>query len=164
MSVETFYSATSQICFMLLVFWWAVVQFRHADWVRNPARRRMSYAVALHFILPGIMSLVALLSTQALILWRAAFAIAGISGVVVTALIITSRQEEAVGGRFTYIGQGLMIIPYGLIAVLAVAPELVRALGVGLSALEVEAILVSLIIFLGVNVAWSLFMEPAREG
>ena len=49
-------------------------------------------------------------------------------------------------------------------AVVAIAPGVVSGLGIDLTPLRVEAILLSLLVFLGVNVAWLLmFDEPEPD-
>ncbi len=63
MDVETFYTTVSSISFTLLGLWWVVVQGRET-WRMNPARRRMAYVVSLHFVLPGVMSILALVAPE----------------------------------------------------------------------------------------------------
>ena len=58
--LKDFYLSFSAVCFTLLGFWLIVVQTRHAEWRGSPLHRRRVYAVALHFSLPGVMSLLAL--------------------------------------------------------------------------------------------------------
>ena len=48
METQTFYTTVGSISFTLLGLWWVVVQSRDA-WRTDPARRRMAYAVSLHF-------------------------------------------------------------------------------------------------------------------
>lgn len=59
----------SSISFTLLGLWWVVVQGRET-WRMNLARRRMAYVVSLHFVLPGVMSVLALVAPDIGILWR----------------------------------------------------------------------------------------------
>ena len=94
MSVQDFYSAASQISFTLLGFWWAVVQFRHADWVDNPSRRRLAHVVSLLFLLPGTMSLMSMLTGDTPVLWRLSFGAAGVLGLVATLLIVLGIPAE----------------------------------------------------------------------
>ncbi len=75
--------------------------------------RRRSYGVALHFALPGVMSLLALVDPQDSAFWRVSFAIV------------------ALGGAF----RG------------------------GLAVLRTEAILLTILVFLGFNVAWLLLFD-----
>jgi hypothetical protein len=52
-----FYVAFATVCFTLLGLWIVVVQTRHAEWRQSAVHRRRAYGVALHFSLPGLMSL-----------------------------------------------------------------------------------------------------------
>jgi hypothetical protein len=57
-----------------------------------------------------------------------------------------------------------VVLPiYIAIVVLALVPTLPADLGLALSAIQVEAILVSLVLFLGVQAAWILLVEPPRD-
>ena len=82
MDTATFYATTSAVSFTLLGFWWVVVQFRHEEMTQDPGRRRLAFVVSLHFILPGLMSLGALLTGDAPIVWRLTFGLAGIAGMI----------------------------------------------------------------------------------
>src|SRR5271166_410405 len=68
--ITDFYISFSATCFTLLGLWLVVVQQRYRVWARDPALRRRSYGVSLHFSLPGIMTLVALVDPQSPALWR----------------------------------------------------------------------------------------------
>ena len=60
-----FYVAFSTVCFTLLGLWIIVVQTRHAEWRKSAVHRRRAYGVALHFSLPGLMSLLSLVDPAA---------------------------------------------------------------------------------------------------
>lgn len=161
MSVESFYSTASQISFTLLGFWWAVVQFRFADWSDDPGRRRMAHVVSLLFLLPGVMSLMSLLMGDVRIIWQAVFGLAGLLGLVATILIVTGANDTATS-PWLRAGSLYVATPlYLLITVFAVAPGLATDL-TGLQPLQLEGILLSLLVFLGVNLAWFLFWEVKR--
>jgi len=64
-----FYIAFGTVCFTLLGLWLIVVQTRHAEWRRVALFRRRAYGVALHFSLPGLMSLMALVNPDSMTLW-----------------------------------------------------------------------------------------------
>jgi hypothetical protein len=80
--LKDFYLSFSAVCFTLLGLWLIVVQTRHAEWRGSPLHRRRAYAVAMHFSLPGLMSLLALVDPESSALWRASFATAAIGGAV----------------------------------------------------------------------------------
>jgi len=75
-----FYIAFATVCFTLLGLWFIVVQTRHADWRRVPAHRRRAYGVGLHFSLPGLMGLLALVDPASAQLWRISFAVVAAGG------------------------------------------------------------------------------------
>jgi hypothetical protein len=52
---------------------------------------------------------------------------------------------------------------YVVIVVIAIRPTLGSDLGLSLSALRCEAILLSILVFLAVNLAWLLMVEDAPE-
>jgi hypothetical protein len=161
MSIQDFYSAASQISFTLLGFWWAVVQFRHDDWAGNPARRRLSHVVSLLFLLPGVMSLTAMLSGDAPVLWQLSFGVAGILGLVATVMIASDTATEDTGSWLRPAALFAAAPLYALITIFSLAPYLAIDL-FGLQPLQVEGILLSLLVFLGANIAWFLFWEGKR--
>src|SRR5262245_65978416 len=75
-----FYISFSAVCFTLLGLWLIVVQTRHGEWRASPLHRRRAYGVALHFSLPGVMSLLALVDPESSALWRGSFGGAGNGG------------------------------------------------------------------------------------
>ena len=56
---------------------------------------------------------------------------------------------------------GAAVVLYVLIALVAVVPGMVADLGVLALPLRVEAVLLTILVFLGVNVAWLLLFEEA---
>ena len=57
-----------------------------------------------------------------------------------------------------------VVLPiYVLITGLAIAPGLVQAVGLGLTPLQTEAIVLALLLFFGTQSAWFLLLEPTRE-
>ena len=85
--LDVFYGAFSPACFALLGLWLVVVQVRMREWQGSAVHRRRSYGVALHFALPGMMSLLALVDPQDPLFWRVSFAIIALGGAVVLALV-----------------------------------------------------------------------------
>src|SRR5207247_8609771 len=78
--LKDFYLAFASVCFTLLGLWIIGVQTRHAEWRRSAIHRRRAYGVSLHFALPGLMSLLALVDPASTALWRVAFAIVAAGG------------------------------------------------------------------------------------
>jgi predicted RND superfamily exporter protein len=57
-----------------------------------------------------------------------------------------------------------VVLPiYLLITAVAIAPGIVGATGLTLTPLQVEAVVLSLLLFFGVQTAWFLLLEPTRE-
>jgi hypothetical protein len=158
--LDTFYSTSSQICFVLLGLWWVVVQFKYDLFVREPQRRRTAYNISLYFILPGAMSLLSLLANDLTILWRVAFFAAAAIGAFETAQMLRTKTDVAlpVFGRGANIGA---LVIYLLIALFALVPDLLRAIGI--TPLLVEGALLALLIFLGVHFAWTFFMQVSSK-
>jgi hypothetical protein len=159
-----FYVAFATVCFTLLGLWMIVVQTRHGEWRHSAIHRRRAYGVALHFSLPGLMSLLSLVDPASTALWRICFAIVAAGGVLALALV---RGPAPTGlGAAAYMAAAVL---YLLIALVAVAPGMVADLGVLALPLRVEAVLLTILVFLGVNVAWLLLFDqapppPAVEG
>jgi hypothetical protein len=160
--VQTFYVTVSAISFTLLGLWWVVVQDRET-WRMNVERRRMAYVVSLHFVLPGIMSVIALVAPEVTILWRLTFLTAGLLGVVGAGYVVRTLTDEHDCPRLVRVIEWVAIPIYALIAIVAVVPEAVQAIGLGLSPLQVEGISLALLLFFGVQAAWVLLIEPPRE-
>ncbi len=161
--LDTFYTTVAQLCFALLGLWWVVVQFKYNEWMTNPNRRRMAYDISLYFILPGVMSLIALLATDAKFLWRWAFVIAGLIGAVETLLVIVRPEGGAGSTGIVRYARWIVPVLYVLIVLFAGIQDLPQRLNLALKPLELEGILVSLMVFLGVNFAWFFFAEPPRS-
>jgi hypothetical protein len=157
--LKDFYVSFSAVCFTLLGLWLIVVQTRHAEWRGSPLHRRRVYGVAMHFSLPGLMSLVALVDPESSALWRASFALAAIGGAA--ALIALRGPAPGTLGLTAYISA---IALYVLIGILAIAPHIVGRLGLEAAPVRVEAVLLTLLVFAGVNVAWLLLFEEAPSG
>ena len=155
--METFYATAAGLSFGLLGLWWVVVQFKYDAWLTDPARRRMAYDISLYFLLPGIMSLASLLATRELYLWRIGFGAAAVLGIVETAMLLPALNSSK--DRFGLISSVITLVIYALVLVVAFAPTLPSDLGLNLTALEAEGILLTLLLFLGVNLVWRWFFE-----
>jgi hypothetical protein len=158
--LDTFYATSAQVCFALLGLWWVVVQFKYDAFMRDPQRRRTAYNISLYFVLPGAMSLLSLLATEVTILWRVAFFMASALGVFET-LAMLRRKAAGVELAFARGARLGALVIYFFMALFALVPDLLRALGI--TPLLVEAVLLSLLIFLGIQFAWMFFAEIKTE-
>ena len=152
--ITDFYISFSATCFTLLGLWLVVVQQRYRVWARDPALRRRSYGVSLHFSLPGIMTLVALVDPESPALWRTSYAIVALGGVIVFAAVRAAVPDTV--GKAAYLAG---IVLYAVVGVVAIVPHLLRDIGITAAPVRVEAVLLSVLVFLGVNVAWLLLFE-----
>jgi hypothetical protein len=154
-----FYISFSAVCFTLLGLWLIVVQTRHGEWRDSALHRRRAHGVAMHFSLPGLMSLLALVNPASSALWRVSFAIAATGGVV--ALIALHGPAP---GRLGLTAYTLAIALYTLVAILAIVPRIATGLTPGTAPVRAEAILLIILVFAGVNVAWLLLFEQPPSG
>ncbi len=76
-------------------------------------------------------------------------------------MVLIAVRGPAVGklGLIAYI---YAIALYALIGILAIAPRIIGGLGV--TPVRVEAVLLTILVFTGVNVAWLLLFEAAQPG
>jgi peptidoglycan/LPS O-acetylase OafA/YrhL len=157
--LDAFYGAFSTACFALLGLWLVIVQMRLSEWEKDPERRRRSYGVALHFALPGIMSVFALIDSQVAAFWRVSFAIVAFGGAVVMVAVRGFPAQPGrgrglpVSDRLGVAAYAVAIILYVLIGVLALVP--------GRDLLRTEAVLLTALVFLGFNVAWLLMFDDS---
>ena len=162
MSQDAFYGAVSTVSFTLVGLWLVVVQAR-PSWRFDPDRRRMAYVVSLHFLLPGAMSVIALAAPDQAVVWRVSFAAAGAIGVAGVAHMVRAMREDHDAPRIVRWLQLVVLPAYLLVTALAIAPGIVAAAGLALTPLQVEAVVLSLLLFFGVQSAWFLLVEPTRE-
>ncbi len=164
-----FYQTVAQLCFTVLGLWILVLQTKYRDWSVKPVRRRMATNISLYFLLPGCMSLLALLSVHAAILWQGAFVVAGILGMIETVLLardegaLLAHTADAHSQRFQAMRvlRWLGVVLYGLIVLVAL---FAGAIGRMVAPLNVAGVLVTLLVVLGLALAWVYFVEPMDEG
>ncbi len=142
-----FYTAFSPACFALLGLWLVVVQIRADEWLGDQVRRRRAYGIALHFALPGMMGLLALINPASPAYWRVSFALISVGG---AAVLVAVRGPLGGPVRIDYAAHVAAVILYLLVALLAVVPQ---------SMARAEAVLLVLLVFLGFNVAWLLLYD-----
>jgi hypothetical protein len=155
-AIDAFYLTFAQIAFALLGLWWVVIQLKYAGGAGGRRRRRHAYGIALFFLIPGVMALLSSVNVELGLLWRLAFGITGAIGILEVALYLTSDGTRTRAGTLLRLA-GLVV--YALIILFAAYPGLAGDLGGGLSAREVEGILLGIILIVGVNVAWLSLVE-----
>lgn len=163
MKLNSFYEATTALCFGLLGFWWVVLQMRHDEFTTNRRMRAIAYNVSLSFVFPGLMSLTALLAVENNALWRVGFGAAGLAGALQTAYVIATPSTFGVRRGVLRAARWAQLVGYVLIAVVALRPSLPNDIGWDVSGLAVEGAIVAGFLFVSVNVAFAYFMQPSHE-
>ncbi|HWQ13715.1 MAG TPA: hypothetical protein VNL77_13000 [Roseiflexaceae bacterium] len=157
--MDVFYETVTTFSFTLLGLWWAIIQFRHDEWIQDRARRRVAYSVHLSFLVPGVMSLGALLGGEARPLWQAVFVVAGLLGGGSAVLMLLSGPAAGAGWLYRA-GMACNVLLYALVCLFALLPWLAQWLAPGLTPLQVEGVLVAALVFIGVSVAWEALAAP----
>jgi hypothetical protein len=150
--LETFYQTVSQVCFTLLGFWLIVLQTKYQEWSGKKERRRMIVNISLYFLLPGTMSLLAMLAIQATAIWRVAFVVTSALGAIETAFMLRSfaRQKRVYG--VAVLVRAIELVLFALIAVVGLFPQVFNRFG--LTALTVAGIVLTLIVVGGIALMW----------
>lgn len=163
MDQSAFYAVVSGINFTLLGLWWVAVKDRHDITGHNPTARRMAYVISLQFSVPGTMALLGQVAPDQPELWRWTFAIAALAGAAGVVLLGHTLQEVPHYRVLSYVFWWGVVPIYVLIAVVAVWEGLPETLDLRLTSLEIEGLLLTVMIFLGVQAAWVVAMAPRDE-
>ena len=159
---EVFYQTVAQLSLTLLGLWWLVLQTKYSEWIHDRLRRRMATNITLYFLLPGSMSLLALLATNSRLLWQVSFIIAAVIGGVTAVLFLRdalkSPWRNPMSIRVISLASGLGVALYILVIIVALAPDLFRAMGA--TPLTLAGVGVTLLVIVGVTLAWTYFVEP----
>jgi hypothetical protein len=153
MDVNAFYGILAGLSFTLLGLWWVACQAR-MSWLLDRVGRGMAYAVSLHFVLPGAMSLLSLVAPDVPVLWRAAFATAGGSGLIGSGLLAITMRRRSPDIALLRLLQWITLPLYAVVTLVALAPGIVGGIGIGLTPLQIEAMTLVLVILLGTQIAW----------
>lgn len=154
-----FYQSLSGVSFTLLGIWFAVMQFGHGGWRSDAARHRSTLHIALHFFVPGMAGLMALLGagTAGGLIWRVAFVVGGLVGFVESVAFLRSRDgPRAVGGRT------LRVLDPSLYALL-VAGALTGVDQFAVTPLQIEGMVNWALFAVGLCYVWLAFAERAAD-
>jgi hypothetical protein len=146
--LDAFYGAFSPACLALLGLWLVAVQMRTVEVRASQELRRRAYAVALFFALPGLMGVIALIDTNDPAFWRVSFAIIALAG----AAVLYPAHGLPGGKRVRNTADVVALVLYVTIAALALVG--------GADAQRTEAVLLTVLIFVGFNVAWLFLFAP----
>jgi hypothetical protein len=149
MDLTTFYATVSGIGFTLLGLWWVVAD-KHPEWFADPTSRLMAYVVSLHFMIPASASLLSLVAPDVKSVWRVVFSLLGLSGLL--GAVLVARQLSTTHVRWSGTAMALASPVYLAVVLVAVVPDSSDV--VDLTPLQVEAMLISLVLLLGLHAAW----------
>jgi hypothetical protein len=159
MDISTFYALFSATCFAMLGFWWNLLQ-GNPHWLRDPHTRTAVGGVYLSFLLPALMGLFAQVGGPGTTtVWRISFVAIAAVGLVATLRALPGGRSSAVGDRPDRL---VAIVLYALVAVVGVVPETGKL--VNLTAIQVEAILLILLVLLGHGLVWRFMTVGPPEG
>lgn len=160
MDVSTFYALFSTTCFTLTGLWWNVVRSRR-DWTSDPAMRRTIGGIYLSFLLPALMGLFAQVGgTESPVLWRLSFVVIAIVGGTSMVRLVSQARGDGAPAAVRWIQIGTVIV-YLAVAVIGVAPQLVAPLG--LTGIQVEALLLIALVALGHALVWRFLVSENVE-
>lgn len=154
-----FYIPLSAVSFTLLGLWLVAAVTRQAEWRGSPLHQRQALAVSTHFSLPGLAALLVLVNPGSGGLWRVSLGVAAGGGIV--ALIALRAPAAGKVGRAAYLAT---IAAYVVIVILAIHPHVVGQLSFPIAPERIAAVLLTAVVFVGVNVAWLLVFENAESG
>lgn len=163
MNQSEFYGVVSAINFTLLGLWWVAIKDRADLAGHDHSARRMAYFVSLQFVIPATVSLLAQVAPSIPQVWRLAFAFAGITGGIGVALLAREFHRSTDAKVFPQLFAVVGIPMYALVTIVAIAPHLIVDMGWKFKPIEVEGILLSMLVFLGVQEAWFVAMTPPRK-
>jgi hypothetical protein len=82
--MESFYATLAGICFSALGLWWVVVQFKYERWTGTAGRRAAAGAITGQLIALGLISLIAVMSSELQTIWRLGSIAGGMLGAIVS--------------------------------------------------------------------------------
>lgn len=146
-----FYATLAGIAFTLLGLWWVVVQMKYELWMSTPARRRVAYAASMHFVAPGLIALIAVLSGEESQIWRLGAALGGVLGAAVSGYALLSVNLS----RSQRLQEGLIC----LLFLIATGLAFVTTPLFGVRPVMIEALVDTAVLGLGVQFVWDCFTE-----
>jgi cytochrome bd-type quinol oxidase subunit 2 len=162
MDQTAFYGVVAATNFTLLGLWWVAVKDRDDLTGRDGRGGNMAYLVSLQFVIPAAVSLFAQVAPEITAVWRIGFSIAGLIGAVGIALLAMRFRTHTDAKVMPWVLGGAGVPLYVLVFVVALFPDVVDAMNLSLSPIEVEGLLLSIIVVLGVQEAWFVSMTPSR--
>jgi hypothetical protein len=106
-----------------------------------------------------MMAMAASVNSDIPLLWRIAFGVTGLVGALEVVLYLRTGPLRTPGQLALRLCGSAV---YLLIVVFAIKPKLAMELGIGLKPREVEGLLLTLLLFLGANIAWFGLLETSE--
>ena len=159
MNIQSFYALMAGTCFALVGLWWNVVRAK-PEWAKDEQLRMLASGVYLAFLIPGLMSLIAQVSGDNKLIWRATFALAAALGIYYAVRLMRKTSGSAPKTPFYRNRWGTVVI-YAFVLLFALFPSL--ALFIGLLPLQMEGILLAGLVLIGHGLSWDFLMVPEPE-
>ncbi len=147
--METFYATLAQICFALVGLWWVVVQFKYEPMMSSASGRLAAYIASMHFIAPGVISLISVLVSVDAAIWRLGSFLGSALGIVAA----LAALRAALLTRAQRLIEVILLVSFAVIAVLS----FVTTPLFGVKPIMIEALVNVGVITLGVHFAWLFF-------
>jgi cytochrome bd-type quinol oxidase subunit 2 len=163
MDQSAFYGVVAATNFTLLGLWWVAIKDRDDLTGRDGRGSQMAYLVSLQFVVAAAVSLFAQVAPDVAAVWRTGFAFAGMVGAIGIVLLALQFSAQTAARVMPWILAGVGVPLYLLVFAVAAIPAMVTSVDLALSPIEVEGLLLSIIVILGVQEAWFVAMTPRRE-
>lgn len=135
-----------------------VLELRFRAAKADVRERRHIYGVLLFFLLPGLKSLFSLVDDSAT-WWRFIFGLTASIGAIEIVSFFQSGPKDVTTRDAVLRAAGL--VEYVLIVTVAIRPAIAADLGLGLTGIQVEAILVTGLLVIGIHMVFLSIVERA---
>lgn len=158
---EDFYSTFASASLTITGLWMYVAQARFSEWLGDREHFRLASAVSVQLSFPGIMCMFALIDPASATLWKMVFGVTSVLAVVL--LVVLNRRTPTPWPRANEVGLWVAVVLFSCIALVALRPTLVEAMGLDVAARRTEFFLFCLLLVDGLVVAWIMLFREARE-
>jgi Sec-independent protein secretion pathway component TatC len=152
--MSDFYPAFSATCFVVLTLWLATVAVRHSDWKGEEDLEKRAFSVGLFFSLPGIMTLISLVNPTSPRLWELSYMIVALVGAAVIAVLFNAGRDRVMTAAYAL--AIALYLAIGVIAIVAITQPVAHVEN------QIDQVLLCVLLFLGVNVAWWLIFADSN--
>jgi hypothetical protein len=155
-NTDEFYQTLSALAFTLLGLWAVVMELRLRAVKADVRERRHIYTVLLFFLLPGLMSLFAIVDDSTL-WWRLVFGISATLGLA--EILLYFQLSSAAHSTRDVVLRAAGCIDYLLVILVALRPTIARDLGIEFTGIQVEAVLVTCLLVIGIHMVFFAIVE-----